>query len=245
MTTVYIYALLDPRTDEIRYIGKTTDVSRRLRRHRTETGKTYRHNWLKQLRDDGLQPSIVILEVTLKEIWEQREAHWIKYFSEMGCRLTNLATGGNGAPGVSPSEETRAKISASVKSQWEINPRSISESHRQKLMEGRAKYSPTEQHRQKIREAITGIRRSDETKEKISRAKTGVSHAPLSQETRDKIGAALKGEKNGMAKFNMDEARKIRARYAEGNVSLSQLAREHGVDTKTIHRIVRNETWKE
>jgi predicted GIY-YIG superfamily endonuclease len=33
---VYIYGLVEPKTNTLRYVGKTTDLDRRLRRHINE-----------------------------------------------------------------------------------------------------------------------------------------------------------------------------------------------------------------
>lgn len=45
--------------------------------------------------------------------------------------------------------------------------------------------------------------------------------------------------------LDWEKVREIRRRYAEGGISLSALGREYGVDTKQIHRVVRNEAWRE
>jgi len=91
-----IYGLLDPKTDEIRYIGVTTcKLSTRLAghvydgKHNTGTHKRY---WIKTLLDNKLRPKIQLLEITTKENWEEREKYYIKTLSN----LTNTHEGGVG-----------------------------------------------------------------------------------------------------------------------------------------------------
>jgi hypothetical protein len=98
MATTFIYALLDPDTDEVRYIGKADNPNKRLRRHLGffEPTATYKQNWLKSLISKQQQPSIKILEEVDKEDWQDAERKWIKHYREQGARLTNKASGGNG-----------------------------------------------------------------------------------------------------------------------------------------------------
>lgn len=245
MQDITIYALVDPRTDEVRYIGKTTDFVRRLRRHRTEQGRTPRHYWLASLRAQGLEPQGIVLEVVQESQWDEREQHWIRHYREQGARLTNLATGGRGAVGIIPSEATRRKLSESGKRAWQEKPRSLTDEHKAKLAtlhKGRKRRDET---KARISEAMKGRHLTDEHRAKMSAARAGVPHAPPSDETRRKIGAALSGERNGQSKLDWEKVREIRRRYAEGGISLSALGREYGVDTKQIHRVVRNEAWRE
>lgn len=101
---VYIYALIDPRTNEVRYIGKTTDPKGRLYEHTKKSDlATHKAHWINQLRAEGLRPRMEILEETTAAKWEKRERHWIAYGKAQGWRLTNIRAGGNPTK-----EETRA-----------------------------------------------------------------------------------------------------------------------------------------
>ena len=97
-----IYALLDPRTDEVRYIGKTEQkLGYRLTQHLRRATKedTNRHvlNWLRQLLAEGLMPEISILErVNDDEDWREREQAWIAHAREVGWPITNETDGGEG-----------------------------------------------------------------------------------------------------------------------------------------------------
>jgi group I intron endonuclease len=243
--TTYIYILTDPRNGAVRYVGKSDDPERRYRRHLTENGRTHRHNWIKQLVQLGLQPMMDVIESVPKTLWEEREIFWIAHYRALGHNLTNMCEGGNGASGLSPSDETRRKLSESGKRAWAENPRPFPETAKLKVAaihQGRKRPIETGQ---RISQSKTGSRHTIEARRKMSEAKRGRSHAPHSDETRRKIGSALSGEGNGQSKLTMEKAREIRARYAVGDISLSRLGREYGVDTKQIHRIIRNESWRD
>ena len=114
-TTTTIYALKDPATGEIRYVGKANDLEARLRSHRWEKRnpklRTRKVHWLRTLTAD---PIVEVLEVCPREIWAGRERHWIKKYRDEGARLTNIADGGQTSPveGRGHSEETKAKLRA-------------------------------------------------------------------------------------------------------------------------------------
>lgn len=55
--------------------------------------------------------------------------------------------------------------------------------------------------------------------------------------------AIMTGEKNPAVKLTIEKVDSIRERYAGGGVSKAQLAREMGVDPKTIYNIVTNKKW--
>lgn len=93
----YIYTLNDPDTLEIRYIGKTDDLNRRLVRHCNEKGKTHRIFWVQSLIAKGKRPVIMILQkLNSTDNWQQHEIRWIAYGRAKGWRLTNKTDGGDG-----------------------------------------------------------------------------------------------------------------------------------------------------
>lgn len=95
----YIYALSDPFTDEIRYIGKTTNTKKRLNKHINNAKrktKPHRLAWINSLLKRNTHPKIeVIDEVNVNE-WEFWETYWIHQFKTWGLNLLNETDGGEG-----------------------------------------------------------------------------------------------------------------------------------------------------
>ncbi len=109
METTFIYGLKDPRTDIIRYVGKTDDTDKRIISHiaNREYRDTYKDRWIQTLIRDGVSPDIEIIDEVSKDNWEFWEKHYIKLFKSLGAKLVNTADGGKG--GVSA--EVAEKIS--------------------------------------------------------------------------------------------------------------------------------------
>jgi hypothetical protein len=92
---VAIYALIDPRTDEIRYVGKTTQRSDvRLRQHFENPTNRNMRQWFKSLGFDGLAPKIRLITCCPLAVWEREESRWIRWARERGARLLNFDPGG-------------------------------------------------------------------------------------------------------------------------------------------------------
>lgn len=112
-----IYGLVDPRDDQLRYIGKS---SYGLKRPRSEhyrvmkgyEGQGYRQNWIRSLDADGITYRIeVIQQFSESDILYDAERFWILYFRRMGCPLTNLTDGGEGTAGYRHTDEHKRKMS--------------------------------------------------------------------------------------------------------------------------------------
>ena len=88
-----IYALADPRTDKIGYIGITKNLKQRFNQHVNSRGNNNdEDSWIRQLRNDGLIPSIRVLEtVGTEDVARKREAYWIEYYIGLGEQLTNVS----------------------------------------------------------------------------------------------------------------------------------------------------------
>jgi len=239
----YIYILRDPRTNEVRYVGKSDDPKRRLRRHKTEPGNTHRHNWISNLRSNGLNPIMEIVEEVDKSEWKEKEEYWISYYKKRGCNLTNLCSGGNGAPGISPSEETRRKISKSVKKSWIEAPRKLSDEHKRAFSFSRRGVHLSKETKDKISKSNKGKEVSAETRKRMSESKRGISRRGHSDETKRKCAEQKLGEKNPQSKLTENQVKEIRRLYSSGGISLSQLGRMFKIDTKQVHRIIRYEAW--
>lgn len=111
-----IYALTDPRTGEVRYVGQTTKpkLRTRLNEHvahaRQNKDRRHVHNWIRALLAEDVRPEIVLLEETSDV---ERERVWLRYYRIKGARLTNAHRGGSRGPlGIEQSDEHRERIAA-------------------------------------------------------------------------------------------------------------------------------------
>lgn len=128
-----IYSLIDPRTGEIRYVGKANNPTLRLRRHLRQDvvrHNNHRTHWLTQLQKEGLEPILRILEQVPSENWQFHEKKWIAKCRAEGCHLTNSTDGGDGLH--NPSNETRKKISHNSRNRSQDTLRKIGD-HTRKL----------------------------------------------------------------------------------------------------------------
>ncbi len=64
----FIYALADPRTDEIAYIGITDNPYRRFKQHVSfDRSQGFKNEWIRRLQNEMLVPSLKILETVETE----------------------------------------------------------------------------------------------------------------------------------------------------------------------------------
>jgi hypothetical protein len=95
---IHIYILKNPDTNEIRYVGQTNDIKRRLDRHiqNSRNFKDKRHisNWIRSLSN---KPILEIVETCTYNIRNEREQYWINYYKSIGYDLCNHSKGGSGA----------------------------------------------------------------------------------------------------------------------------------------------------
>lgn len=167
----YIYALVDPITQEIKYIGKTKKKVRdRLREHIGEAksyrNKNYRVDWIRSLLSENLVPNIFILEKC--KDWQNAEKFWIKLCKNQGCKLTNLTEGGDGVVNGLP--EIGRKIS--LKNKGRVGPnkgKKFSDEWKRNLSLSRLKTHRREITRNRISEANKGkVLKNKSLKQKTS-----------------------------------------------------------------------------
>lgn len=99
MKLTFIYALVDPRTDAIRYVGKANDPEGRLKGGHLQGRKesnTRKRRWVEELSLSGLIPALKIIEECLMRDWREREIFWIAEMRSRGVDLVNTADGGAG-----------------------------------------------------------------------------------------------------------------------------------------------------
>lgn len=111
MGTTFIYALCEPDTGEIRYIGKADDPHRRFLAHLSKSHKedNYKSRWIRNLQHSGKTPVLKIIDEVSLETWQQCEVAYVEFCLEQECHLTNGTLGGEG--GHNPTLEVRKKMS--------------------------------------------------------------------------------------------------------------------------------------
>jgi predicted GIY-YIG superfamily endonuclease len=91
----YIYSLIDPRDNRLRYIGITNDPIKRYSGHKMRLTKTKKSNWIRGLQKENLNPIMnIIEELDCRELGKKREKYWIRYFKKKGLNLLNMTNGG-------------------------------------------------------------------------------------------------------------------------------------------------------
>lgn len=120
-----IYALIDPRNNETRYVGVSFDSKDRYSKHMysARSGHVcHKCAWLRQVLSCGLLPELRVLQVIPDELRGLAEIEWIASLTKQGAKLTNATTGGENKYRLSA--EARAKISSTqlgrVRSEQEI-----------------------------------------------------------------------------------------------------------------------------
>lgn len=90
-----IYGLIDPRTGELRYIGKANDARKRFASHLRDSIRrnTPVYAWFGKLAELGLQPDMVVLSEC--ENWQGEERRLIASARMRGYHLLNVADGGD------------------------------------------------------------------------------------------------------------------------------------------------------
>lgn len=103
MEKLYIYVLKCPEGN-IRYVGKTNNLKKRLYSHINEAkkgkGRRYVLNWIHGLIILNLKPLIEVIEECNSSNWQDREKYWVAYYRKLIPNLCNNADGGLGGSGV-------------------------------------------------------------------------------------------------------------------------------------------------
>lgn len=233
--TWYIYALSDPRTSDIRYVGWSLNPHKRLKAHinQAKRGGTHKSHWIQQLMAEGLRPLMHIVESGTGD-YEEAERRWIAYYKNQGYRLTNLTIGGEGAPGYNPPAEVRAKMS-------------VAQTGRKQTPESIAKTAAALRGRKQSPEHIAKL--SKVRKGKIPQAATDAAAKAnrgrqQDQEHIKKRIAPLVGKiRPEIRKLSPTEVKEIRA--ARGTVSQRALAKQYGVGVATINEILHNRAYSD
>jgi group I intron endonuclease len=188
---IYIYGLIDPINNSIKYVGWTMDLKLRLLKHTAPSclkEYNYKNNWIKSLLGLGLKPSMMILEVVDSLNYCEKEREWISFLGREN--LTNSTDGGEGSLGCYLTEETIQKIKDNAPHlSGENHPnygKHFSDEVRQRMSDGHhgelkgRKRSPfSEEYRRKISEAGKKKVFNEEYRAKISKANSGINNGNI------------------------------------------------------------------
>jgi len=110
---VGIYALTDPISNKVRYIGKSTSINIRYKAHICEARSGRRqypvYKWIRKLLNKNLIPNLVIIEIDPIDI-DAAEMVWIAHCKKKEGKLLNVSIGG---AAIYCSPEKRKKSGAS------------------------------------------------------------------------------------------------------------------------------------
>lgn len=173
MKKFYVYKYYDTIRNEYIYIGKGTGFRKKHHLRRSDKHPlTQRISWI---RDNNKEP---IIETTYVENEDIALSEEIRLIAEIGRKdlgkgpLLNLTDGGDGKSGRKHSEETRRKISESLK--------------------GKPGHALSDEHKKAIGNAHRGksIIMTEEVRKKMSESKIGKKRKPFSDETKARMRAS-------------------------------------------------------
>lgn len=157
---IYIYALIDPLTNQVRYIGKSVDPVTRFQAHCNDSVETWRTNWIHSLAKRGARPILLLLDrLADSDDWQSAERAWIAFGRERGWPLTNCTDGGDGVVNLPPEIRQRMsqlwlgrkhKPESIVKIGAASKGRTHSEEHKRRMSEIMSQRVFTEQHRRRL-----------------------------------------------------------------------------------------------
>jgi hypothetical protein len=134
---------------------------------------------------------------------------------------------------VQHTEETKRKVSESLKGNQHTRGRVLSEAEkaqRSASLKGRPK---TPEHAEKIAQGLLHAWERRKTSGEFDVA-----------EFSKRMSEQNQGENSAMAKLTANDVREIRHRYADGGVTFQQLSKEYGVANSSISNILTRKTWK-
>ena len=256
-----IYALLCPKCGCPRYVGQSSHGMRRINDHMLgmgcDDGSTYKKHWVQSLLNQGLRPGwVILLELPDDQHLDEAEVYWIAEMRRRGCPLTNLTDGGGGlrgykqspetierrmvhVRGIPKSEETRAKISASLRGRpqlWAGQP--VSEARKEALQNLHA--TPfTEEERSKM--SASALERWAKPEERQAQAHRLTGHKQ-SQETKNRRAASLRGRKHDPERIEKSAAarrRPIKDQHGHVYAGVNAAAKQLGLSAGNISMVLK------
>lgn len=210
---VKIYALIDPESGLMRYVGQTRQryLCTRLAQHWLARDSTPKSEWVRSIKAKGLKIRIVLLDQVSVDDAVRAERAWIEKISAEAGVLLNVYDPDLSLPrpeesrekiskfrtsyvGWKHAEETKRKIGRSGPENWNFGRTTSAETRERisKSLLGNRNargYKHSEETRAKVSSSGLGRKHSEESKRKIAAANTG---KVFSEETRMKMSIAAK-----------------------------------------------------
>jgi group I intron endonuclease len=150
MNTTFIYVLIDPDTNFVRYVGKSNNPKRRYYKHCSKSKKkTHKVNWINKLLNENKKPILEVIDEVLVEDWSFWESYWICQFKTWGFKLINNTNGGDGCTFANKTSFKKGNVS------WNKGK------------------SMSEEAKEHLRQCNLGKKHSNKTKEKMSETRGG------------------------------------------------------------------------
>lgn len=235
MKTYSIYTLSDHRDGRVRYVGCTSQAPKvRLAGHlygaKSGRERSRRADWLRRLLQDGVTPTMTIVESVDDGQWETAERRWIAEYRRNGADLTNESDGGAGLPGYNMPPDQRAELSARTSARQRGMKRSaearanMSQAQRNMDPETRARVNNnirniSPEARERSRTSNIGRKATAE-----ARANMSAAHQNVSEETRQKLRQAVL-ERTEEQRRAFAQSSKGRKRSAETRERMSLAAK--------------------
>lgn len=181
------------------YIGQTTEeLERRWKRHCKHNDCPYLHNAIKFYGEENFSKKVLAIANSIEEL-NSLEEFWIDFYDSTDRdKGYNLRSGGlnnlhsqetkdkisNSLKGHTTTQETRDKISIACKGKTGRKGYKHTEEAKQKMSDAKKGRKLTPEHIARIVEANLGRHHTDEAKEKISKGHKGKI---VSEETKEKL----------------------------------------------------------
>jgi group I intron endonuclease len=210
MKIQFIYALICPDENQIKYIGKTTDLTIRLKGHINyalrKTHLNGKHEWIRNLHSRGLKPQMIIIEQCDNDNWQERESYWIDFYSKK-LILFNKTNGGEDF------------VFKSGNTPWNQGGGKFSDESRQKMSDSHTGKIITEEQKSKTSAALLG---KPKTSEHAMNIRVGLSKKSVLQFDlednliKEHINCAFAAEEMGCKRESIRDACNGRMKKCKG-----------------------------
>ena len=211
----YIYTLTDPRNNQVRYVGKSNNPTKRLYCHIGRTEKNHKYCWLKSLANEGHQPLLDIIDEVPIDEWVFWERYWIAQFRAWGFNLTNLTDGGEGF------------------ASGNLNPAHLSHVKELKSKTHKGK-TISQAMRDSISEKLTGRKNPEHSKRMTGRT--------ITKEQRNTASVSMRG-KNSSLKEEQVKGIKTLLKNNFENLTYRQIGEKFNVSKDIIKKIKYEKAW--